>query len=107
MISRKSNFKKADEAIKAILQLPITIANADLSLTLEAANLKSGYKLSYADAFAAALTIFKKAILITSDVEFNNLQKKLRRSVYITSLGSLLLPSYSSYSSMRQSSFPL
>ena len=104
MISRKSNSKKADEAI---LQLPLTIVNADLSLTLEAANLKSGYKLSYADAFAAALTIFKKAILITSDVEFNNLQKKLRRSVYITSFGSLLLPSYSSYSSMRQSSFPL
>ena len=104
MISRKSNSKKADEAI---LQLPLTIVNADLSLTLEAANLKSGYKLSYADAFAAALTIFKKAILITGDMEFNNLQKKLRRSVYITSFGSLLLPSYSSYSSMRQSSFPL
>ena len=73
MISRKSNSKKADEAI---LQLPLTIVNADLSLTLEAANLKSGYKLSYADAFAAALTIFKKAILITGDMEFNNFKKE-------------------------------
>ena len=53
MISRKSNSQKADEAIKAIR-----------------------YKLSHPDAFAADLTISKKAILITSDMAFSNLKKE-------------------------------
>lgn len=76
MISRKSNSKNADQAIKAVLQFPIAIINTDLELTLEAAKLKSLFKLSYADAFAAALTISQKATLITGDQGFNNLKSE-------------------------------
>jgi uncharacterized protein len=74
MISRKSNSQNADQAIKAVLQFPISIINADFVHTLEAAKLKSRFKLSYADAFAAALTIAQKATLITGDTEFKNLR---------------------------------
>lgn len=81
MISRKSNVKKAEEAIEAILQFPITIINADLKLTLEAAGLKARHKLSYADAFAAALSISQKATLVTGDPEFKNLKKEKNFSV--------------------------
>lgn len=76
LISRKSNSEKAEQAINAILQFPITIIKAGFDLTLEAAKLKSRFKLSYADAFAAALTISQKATLITGDQEFNNLKSE-------------------------------
>ena len=81
MISRKSTAKKADEAIEAIMQFPVTIVNADLKLTLEAAGLKARHKLSYADAFAAALSISQKATLVTGDPEFKNLKKEKNFSV--------------------------
>ncbi len=74
MISRKSNPEQADLAINALLHFPITLVDADLKLALHAAGLKAAYKLSYADAFAAALTIFKKAVLLTGDQEFFNLK---------------------------------
>lgn len=74
MISRKNSTKQADLAIEALLNFPIIIVEADLKLALQAANLKATYKLSYADAFAATLTISKKAVLITGDREFLNLK---------------------------------
>src|SRR3954462_10787660 len=65
MICRKSNQKNAEIALDALLKFPLQIIEADLKLSLEAARLKAKYTLSYADAFAAALTIQKKATLIT------------------------------------------
>src|SRR5215212_693059 len=76
MISRKSNPKKAEEVIHALLHFPIHIVDADLKLSLEAAKIKAKYSLSYADAFAAALTITRKATLITGDEEFDLLLKE-------------------------------
>ncbi|MFI5186036.1 MAG: type II toxin-antitoxin system VapC family toxin [Chitinophagales bacterium] len=73
MICRKSNSKNAEEAIYALLHFPIQIIEADLKLTLEAAKLKAKYSFSFADAFAASLTINKKATLITGDKEFEAL----------------------------------
>lgn len=73
MISRKSNTKNAETAIAAIKQMPIHIIDADLKLCMEAAAIKARYSLSYADAFAAAITINKKAVLITGDDEFKAL----------------------------------
>jgi predicted nucleic acid-binding protein len=74
MICRKSNVKMADIAMEALKQFPLHIIEADLKLTMEAAAIKAKYSLSYADAFAAALTINKKAILITGDAEFESLK---------------------------------
>ncbi len=73
MISRKSNTKNAETAIAAVRQMPIHIIDADLKLCMEAAAIKAKYSLSYADAFAAALAINKKAVLITGDKEFEAL----------------------------------
>jgi len=74
MISRKSSAKHAAIALDALLKFPLVIVDADLKLALEAAGLKAKYALSYADAFAAALTITKKATLITGDTEFESLK---------------------------------
>ena len=76
MICRKSNIKNAEEAIHDLLHFPVHIIEADLKLTLEAAKLKAKYSISYADAFAAALTITKKATLITGDDDFEALKKE-------------------------------
>ena len=76
MISRKSNTKNAEDAIHALLHFPVHIIEADLKLSLEAAGLKAKYSFSFADAFAAALTIMKKGTLITGDNEFEVLAKE-------------------------------
>lgn len=73
MISRKSNTKNADAAITAIKQMPIQIIEPDLKMCLDAAAIKAKHSLSYADAFAAALTISRKAVLVTGDEEFESL----------------------------------
>lgn len=73
MLCRKGNAKQAVIAIDRLLKFPIQIITADLSFALEAAEIKSQFSLSYADAFAAALTINTKAILIADDPEFEAL----------------------------------
>ena len=73
MSSRKDGAAKAETVWKAMRQFPIHIVDAGLEFTLAAAKLKAKYSISYADAFAAALTIKRKATLITGDDEFNAL----------------------------------
>ena len=76
MITRKSNARNAETAIAAVRQMPIDIIEPDLKMCLEAAGIKAKYSLSYADAFAAALTINKKAVLVTGDDEFESLRNE-------------------------------
>lgn len=73
MAHRKDGADKAALVWKAMLQFPIHLSEVDINFTLKAAGLKAIYKLSYADAFAAALAISKKATLITGDREFESL----------------------------------
>ena len=73
MSYRKDGAAKAEIAWKALLQFPITFVDADMEFTLAAANLKCRFSFSYADAFAAVLTIKRKAALITGDKEFDAL----------------------------------
>ena len=70
---RKDGAAKADLAWEALKKFPLHVIDVDLHFSLAAAKIKAGNKLSYADAFAAALTIQKKATLITGDDEFDSL----------------------------------
>jgi len=56
---------------------PIKLIDADQELTMLAATLKATDKISYADAFAAALTKIKYAELVTGDPEFKLLEDKI------------------------------
>ena len=76
MSYRKDGSTKAELAWKAMRQFPIHIVDADLEFTLAEAKLKAKYRISFADAFAATLTIRKKATLITGDDEFETLNKE-------------------------------
>lgn len=70
---------KAEEARMLIEQLPLEIVAADKETALEAAKLKAAHPIAYADCFAAALGIRKKAKVVTGDPEF----KKLAESVKV------------------------
>jgi len=61
-----------------IEQLPIGIIDADKIITLEAAGLKAQYAIAYADCFAAALGILKKAKVVTGDPEFKKIGEKVK-----------------------------
>jgi predicted nucleic acid-binding protein len=74
MAWRKDGADKAALVWKALQQFPIHITEVDLAFTHKAALLKAKGKLSFADAFAAALAISKKATLITGDDEFESLK---------------------------------
>jgi predicted nucleic acid-binding protein len=67
---RERSREKAEEIVFLLEQLPIHIVAADLGMTLEAARIKGMYPVAYADCFAAALAIRKKAKVVTGDPEF-------------------------------------
>jgi len=67
----------ADEVAADLSRMPIELVEADLHLTKQAAIYKAGNKLSYADAFAAALAKIKNAELVTGNAEFKPLEIKI------------------------------
>ena len=71
---RKDGAAKAALAWEAMKKLPLHFFEVDLEFSLAAARIKANHKMSYADAFAAALAIYKKATLVTGDDEFEVLK---------------------------------
>jgi hypothetical protein len=69
--------RDADRSITELRHLGIEFVNADWTLAHEAGGFKSKYKMSYADCFAAALTKQKKALLLTGDPEFKQVETQI------------------------------
>ena len=61
-----------------VLQHGVTIVEADVSHTIQAATIKHRYKIGYADSFAAALALASKATLVSADPTFETLGKSLK-----------------------------
>lgn len=70
---RERSLQQAHEVLAALQQLPIGIVEADLEAVLAAAHIKATYRLSYADAFAAAAAQKLNARILTGDPEFESL----------------------------------
>jgi predicted nucleic acid-binding protein len=68
----------ADDVAADLSRMPIELVEADLHLTKQAAIYKAANKMSYADAFAAALAKSKNAELVTGDPEFKPLEKEIK-----------------------------
>jgi predicted nucleic acid-binding protein len=68
----------ADDVAADLSRMPIELVEADLDLAKQAAIYKAMNKMSYADAFAAALTKIKNAELVTGDAEFKPLEKEIK-----------------------------
>ena len=76
-VLREQNKKAAELYIKTIERYPITIVDVNKTSTLEAAEFKAFYKMSYADAFAVSLAENKNASLVTGDKEFRTIEDKV------------------------------
>ena len=74
---RKSGTNGWETASSSLRRLPIEIVPADIELANIASEFKYKYKISLADAFAAALSKSKKAELLTGDPEFKQVEKEI------------------------------
>jgi predicted nucleic acid-binding protein len=70
--------KEAEEILKKVRLLPIQIISASDTIVLEAARIKGRYPISYADAFAVAAAVQKKAVVVTSDPEYKKVEKLIK-----------------------------
>ncbi len=77
-IRRKDGDAAWAEAARILEALPIEFHPATRALADFAADFKARFKLSLADAFAAALAKEKKAELVTGDPEFKALEKEIK-----------------------------
>jgi len=77
IIAREASVSDADRSIKELRQLGIEFVDADWTLAHEAGGFKSKYKMSYADCFAAALSKHKRALLLTGDPEFKQVETQI------------------------------
>jgi predicted nucleic acid-binding protein len=66
------------KAAKVLEGLPIDFHSTTRALADAAADFKARYKLSLADAFAAALAKERRAELVTGDLEFKPLEKEIK-----------------------------
>ena len=74
---RKSGLAVWRNSAETLAGLPIEFHPADRLMADAAADLKARYKISLADAFAAALAMELRAELVTGDVEFKALEKEM------------------------------
>jgi predicted nucleic acid-binding protein len=78
---RRVSQEAAEEKARDIAGLPIELVGLDeknLELARQAAIFKATKKLSYADAFAAALAKTRNAELLTGDPEFKQLEEEIK-----------------------------
>jgi predicted nucleic acid-binding protein len=77
IIAREASVSDADRSITELRHLGIEFVDADWTAAHEAGGFKSKYKMSFADCFAAALTKQKKALLLTGDSEFKQIEPQI------------------------------
>jgi predicted nucleic acid-binding protein len=77
-IVKKDGAEAWGEAAKILQGLPIDFHSTNRLMADSAADFKARFKISLADAFAAALAKEKKAELVTGDPEFKALEKEIK-----------------------------
>ena len=77
-IVKKDGAKAWEEAAKILQGLPIDFHSTTRAMADTAADFKARFKMSLADAFAAALAKERRAELVTGDLEFKTLEKEIK-----------------------------
>jgi ribonuclease VapC len=77
IVARQTSAADADGSIKQLRDLGIEFVDADWGLAKDAGYFKSKNKMSFADAFAAALAKQRKAHLATGDQEFKQIENEV------------------------------
>lgn len=75
---REGGKERAELYKNTFARYPITIVEANKELTLQAAQYKAFNKMSFADAYAAALAKLKKAALVTGDKKFKAVENEIK-----------------------------
>lgn len=78
IMARELSASHADAAISDVRSWGVQFVDADWELAQRTAVFKSKHKMSYADAFAAALAQGRKAELVTGDPELKRLELEIR-----------------------------
>ena len=78
MLLKKDGAEAWEQAEDVLKSLPLEFHPATRALADIAADFKARFKISLADAFAAALAKEKKAELVTGDPEFKALEKEIK-----------------------------
>ncbi len=77
IIARRTSEADADRSLRQLKQLGIDIIDADWEIAHQAGKFKAKNKMSFADCFAAALAKQKKALLLTGDSEFKQVDSEV------------------------------
>jgi predicted nucleic acid-binding protein len=77
IIARRTSEADADRSIRQLKQLGIEMVDADWEIAHAAGKFKAKNKMSFADCFAAALAKQKKALLLTGDPEFKQVEQEI------------------------------
>lgn len=76
ILAMERGMEKADLFLNVILpSLPIDVRHNSFDQIIEASRLKARYALSFADCFAAAAALREKAVIVTGDPDFKQVQK--------------------------------
>jgi predicted nucleic acid-binding protein len=78
MLARRNSSDYATRQLAEMAQIGLERIDVDWPLVLQAADYKSRFKISYADAFAAALARERNADLVTGDREFRGLASEIK-----------------------------
>ena len=78
MLLKKDGAEAWEQAADVLKSLPLEFHPATRLMADSAADFKARFKISLADAFAAALAKEKKAELVTGDPEFKALEKEVK-----------------------------
>jgi predicted nucleic acid-binding protein len=76
--ARRTSPEEADRTIEELRSLGVQLDSAEWKISRQAAVFKSKHKMSYADAYAAALAVQKNAHLVTGDREFNQVEDEVK-----------------------------
>jgi ribonuclease VapC len=75
IIERRRGLVNAQRAQALLESLPLEEILPDRALIFDAAHIKAGHAISYADAFVAALAMRESAVILTGDPEFEAVQE--------------------------------
>jgi uncharacterized protein with PIN domain len=77
ILARRTSESEANRGVHQLRQLGIEFVDADWNLAHEAAGFKSKHRMSFAGCFAASLAKQKKALLLTGDPEFKQVEAEV------------------------------
>jgi predicted nucleic acid-binding protein len=76
-LARRRSRDLADQQLATLAEIGLARVDIDWPMVMQAASYKARHKISYADAFAAALAKQRNAELVTGDPEFRTLASEI------------------------------